>query len=200
MKKPTSNAAKGRVSEIQPRDLRRVDPTKFKPDPSTKEWYTLFKTKFPSIGPGAIFFLPIDTLSPTKTIGKGRTNITLIMANLVQTDAATPYAGFDMTATPSRKPVAQIHFEAAPYGITGTANYVISFAIEVVGKATFFLAGTSQLANGGLKTVTGKTSLSLVFNNVKPTDQIFANIEQRSGGSWNWYSARISPPPLVFTL
>ncbi|HTJ37946.1 MAG TPA: hypothetical protein VL738_32330, partial [Dactylosporangium sp.] len=69
-------------------------------DPST-----FVKTLSPSdvvtrIRPGDIhwgppFFFPIDTISPTHTVGKGRTNLTLIASDIMQTDTTgTPYASF----------------------------------------------------------------------------------------------------------
>jgi len=36
-----------------------------------------------------------ETLSATKTVGRGRTNLTIIVPTIVQIDAATPRATFD---------------------------------------------------------------------------------------------------------
>jgi hypothetical protein len=150
--------------------------------------------------PSHVWFRTIELLSPTKTIGLGRTNTTLIMPTIVQTDAATPYAGFDRSVTPSRNPVAQAHFEPSAYGNTTPATYVISFAVETSGPVTFnvqgmsFLPGVSGL---GSRVVNGTASISVVYSNLAASQPVYAYIEQTAGAHWNWYSTRISYPPLV---
>jgi hypothetical protein len=150
--------------------------------------------------PSHVWFRTIDTLSPNKTVGLGRTNTTLIMPTIVQTDAATPYAGFDREVTPSRNPAAQVHFEPSAYGNTAPATFVISFAVETSGPVTFnvqglsFLPGVSGL---GSVVVNGAKSISVVYSNLASNQPVYALIEQTAGANWNWYSTRISYPPLV---
>ena len=95
MKKTSSKAASNNVRELEPFDKRSIDLAKIKSDLSVKDFKELF-------GPvGSIFtfpFLPIETLSCTKTIGRGRTNLTIIVPTIVQTDATTPRASFDRRA------------------------------------------------------------------------------------------------------
>ncbi|QNE46638.1 hypothetical protein F1C58_06765 [Glaciihabitans sp. INWT7] len=150
--------------------------------------------------PWHLWFRTIDTLSPTKTIGLGRTNTTLIMPTIVQTDAATPYAGFERALTPSRNPTAQVHFEPGAYGATSPATYVISFAVETSGPVTFTVQGLSFLpgvSGLGTRVVNGTQSISIVYSNLPATQPVYAYIEQTAGGRWNWYSTRISYPPIV---
>ncbi|CAN5426109.1 hypothetical protein BH10ACT4_BH10ACT4_03350 [soil metagenome] len=150
--------------------------------------------------PSHVWFRTIEVLSPTKTIGLGRTNTTLIMPTIVQTDAATPYAGFDRSVTPSRNPVAQAHFEPGAYGNTTPATYVISFAVETSGPVTFTVQGMSFLpgvSGLGSRVVNGTASISVVYSNLAASQPVYAYIEQTAGGHWNWYSTRISYPPLV---
>ncbi|MFM9921116.1 hypothetical protein [Lacisediminihabitans sp. H27-G8] len=153
--------------------------------------------------PSHVWFRTIETLSPTKTIGLGRTNTTLIMPTIVQTDAATPYAGFDRTVTSSRNPTAQVHFEPGAYGATTPATYVISFAVETSGPVTFTVQGLSFLpgvSGLGSRVVNGTQSISVVYSNLPANQPVYAYIEQTAGGHWNWYSTRISYPPIVLQL
>jgi hypothetical protein len=195
------DAASRKVHEVEPYNKRKIDITTFTPDISPKDWVKVFKPFVPKVATNSIFYYPIETLSPTKTIGKGRTNLTIIMSTIVQIDAATPYAGFDMRATPSRKPIIQMHFEPKAYGITAGSTYVMTFAIEVVGQATFNVDGSfGFISNAGSRTLSGQTTVSLIFKNVQPADQIYGYVEQKTGGSWNWFSTRVTPPPLVISL
>jgi len=188
---------KGR--EAEPFGKRKVDLTKFKPDIPFSEWKEIFKPER-IVDTSAIFSFPIETLTPTKTIGLGRTNLTMIMATIVQTDAATAFANFDRRATPSRDPVIQMHFRPSAYGITSTSTYIMSFAIETTGPVTFQAGGNfNLLSNPGAKTVNGKTSVSLVFRNVPPATDLFGFLEQKGGGAWTWFSTRVTFPPLLIT-
>ena len=146
------------------------------------------------------FFVPIETLGPTKTVGKGRTNLTIIRPTILQADATTPYVGFDRRESPSRNPAMQMHFEPGAYGITSAATYVMVFAIECFGQSTFNLnGGPVAPSNAGTKVVNGKASVSLVFQNVQPSQPVFGYIEQTAGEAWNCYSVRARYPSLVFT-
>jgi hypothetical protein len=201
VKKPILDAASRKIREIERYNKRKIDFMTFKPDISAKDWVKTFEPFVPNVSINHILYYPIETLSPTKTIGKGRTNLTIIMSTIVQIDAATPYASFDMQATPSRKPIIQMHFEPKAYGITAASAYVMTFAIEVVGQSAFNVDGSfGFISNAGLRTLSGQTTVSLIFKNVQPTDQIYGYVEQKTGGSWNWFSTRITPPPLVIRL
>ena len=199
MKKVSSKAASNKVRELEPFDKRSINLAKFKPDLSAKD----FKELFGPIGDIVIFpFLPIETLSCTKTIGRGRTNLTIIVPTIVQVDAATPRASFDRRATPSRNPIIQMHFEPSAYGITSVATYIMEFTIETFGQSTFNLsgfAGPGTLANNGTKVLNGQVRVSLVMQNVPPSQQTFGFLEQTAGGAWNWFSTQVRFPPIVLT-
>jgi hypothetical protein len=201
MAKTRTNRARTAAREPEPYDKRTVDLTKFKPDVSLKEWVEMFKPGvFP---PWPLFFQPIETLSCTRTVGHGRTNVTLIMPTIVQVDAATPYAGFNRQTTPSRNPIAQAHFEPAAYGITAPATYFMAFTIESSGQSTFNLAGYAgggTLDGAGSKVVSGQQIVTLIFRNVPPGAQVYGYVEQTSGGQWSWFQTRVSFPPLVIGL
>src|SRR4029077_19918619 len=95
----------------------------------------------------------------TKTVERGRTNLTIIVPTIVQTDATTPNAGFDRGATPSRNPAIQMHFEPSAYGMTSVATYIMEFSIQVFGQSTFNLsgfAGSGTVLNGGTVVLTGR--------------------------------------------
>jgi hypothetical protein len=186
--------------ESAPFDANTVDFGSFEPDISPHDWAEKYRSG--ALSP-FFYFRPIDLLSPVKTVGRGRTNLTLIMATIVQTDAATPYAGFDMRATPSRRPAVSMHVEPSAYGIAATGTYVMSFAIETSGPVTFSLSGYAAggtLSGAGAKTVNGQQTVSLVFNNVPASAQFYGTLEQTGGGVWSWYRTSINYPPLVLQL
>lgn len=198
MKKASSKAASNKVRELEPFDKRSIDLTKFKPDLSAKDLKKL-------LGPGGgvvIFpFLPIETLSATKTIGRGRTNLTIIVPTIVQIDAATPSATFNKQSQ-SRNPVIQMHFEPSAYGITAVGTYIMEFTIQVFGQSTFNLsgfAGSGAVLNGGTKVLNGQTRVSLVFQNVPASQQTFGFLEQTAGAAWNWFSTQVRFPDIVIS-
>jgi hypothetical protein len=196
----SKRAAKKKDSEFEVYD-KKVDPTKFKPDIVVKDFVEAFRPG--GIRPFPTFFFPIETLSPIKTIGLGRTNLTIIMSTIVQTDPAPgllPFANFDRTRTPARNPVIQMHFKPSAYGITGNSTYFMMFALDVTGTSTFQAGGNAGLlSNPGAKSVSGQTNVSLIFKNVPPTQDLFGFLEQTAGGPWTWLSTRVTFPPLVIT-
>lgn len=201
--KKTSSSARNKVREAEPFDKRRVNLGSFKSDIKPRDWERLGSQQFGPVVFPPLFFNTIDTLSPTKTVGKGRTNTTIIAPTIVQTDAATPMATFDRTVIKFRNPIIQIHFEPGAYGITSVSDYVITFFIQVFGQGTFNLQGfasTGTVVNAGAKTLRNQTSVSLIFQNLQPTQQTFAFLEQTAGPFWNWFSTRISFPPIIIQL
>ena len=197
MKRATSKASK-KIRELALFDKRRIDPTKFKRDLSPQD---LKKLVAPA-GTVVIFpFLAIETLSVTKTIGRGRTNLTIIVPTIVQVDATTPRASFNKQSQ-SRNPVIQMHFEPSAYGITGVGTYIMEFTIEVFGQSTFNLsgfAGSGTVLNTGPKVLNGQTKVSLILKNVPASQQTFGFLEQTAGGAWNWFSTQVRFPDLVIT-
>jgi hypothetical protein len=199
MEKRSFKARRNKISEVEPFDRRSVDLGKFKPDLSAKD----FKELLGPVGDIVAFpFLPIETLSCTKTVGRGRTNLTIIMPTIVQLDATIPRATFDRRATPSRNPVIQMHFEPIAYGITSVATYIMEFAIEAFGQSTFKLdgsAGPGMVVNNGTKVLNGQARVSLILKNVPPSQQTFGFLEQTAGVAWNWFSTQVRFPPIVIT-
>ena len=199
MAKKSPTAARRTTPQLENFDKRSVNFGKFKPDLLDKD----FKSHLTPIGGLIIFpWVPIETLSCTKTVGLGRTNLTIIRSTIVQIDTAVPRASFDRTATPSRNPVIQMHFEPSAYGITSVATYIMQFTIETFGQATFTLegfAGSGTLANNGTKILNGQVKVSLIMKNVPPTQQTFGFLEQTAGGAWNWFSTQVRFPPIVLS-
>ena len=182
-------------SEFDERVIAFAD---FEPDIRPEAWAEKYRIGELALGP--IFWPSIDLLSPTRTVGAGRTNLTLIRPTIVQTDAATPYAGFDRRESPSRNPAVSIHFEPAAYGITGTGSYVFSFAVEAGAPITVTASGyaaSGTVVGGGARSVNGKQTVSITLNDLPPYGG-WAAVEQTAGASWAWYSTRIAHPPLVF--
>ena len=196
MKKVSSKTPSNKVRELEPFDKRSIDLTKFKPDLSARD---LKKLLGPAGGIVVFPFLPIETLSATKTIGRGRTNLTIIVPTIVQIDAATPSATFNKQSQ-TRNPVIQMHFEPSAYGITSVGTYIMEFTIQVFGQSTFNLsgfAGSGTVLNAGTKVLNGQARVSLVFQNVPASQQTFGFLEQTAGGAWNWFSTQVRFPDIV---
>ena len=187
-----------------PQETRKIDLSKFKPDIQLKDYAEIFKPGRTPLVP--IFFQPIETLSPIKTIGKGRTNLTMIEPFIVQTDVAPtslPFVQFDRRLSPHRNPTIQMHFQASGYGITTPGTYIMTFAVEAAGSCTFNVsvnAGLAGVTGTGSKTLSGQNVISLVFKNLPPSFELFAFVEQTAGGSWNWFSTKVTYPPLLISL
>jgi hypothetical protein len=200
MTKKRTPARPAKPTEPEPFSKRKVNPDRFPSDLPLKYWKDLFLpvSALRNVG---LFIFPIETLSPAKTVGRGRTNLTLIRPTIVQLDAATPYAGFDRRESPNRNPAVSVHFEPKAYGITAVSTYVMVFSIEVFGQAATFnlsgFAGGGTVANSGSRTVSGQTKVSLVLRNVPPSAQVWGAITQTAGGQWNWYSVQARYPALV---
>jgi hypothetical protein len=195
MAKPSLKAG-GKVKEPVPFDDRKIDFSKFKPDLRAKDVIKLVG----GLGKVVFLSLPIETLSPTKTIGKGRTNLTIIVPTIVQIDRPTPTASFDRRVTPSRNPIIQMHFEPIAYGITSPATYIMEFVIQAFGQSTFNLqgfAGASPVLNTGTKVLNGLVGVSLIMQNVAPAQQTFGFLEQTGGVAWDWLSVQVRFPDIV---
>ncbi len=193
MKKTARGARKSAMSKFVPFNRKVVDVTRFKPDLSPKRLAALFG--FPK---GLeLSFLTIDTLGVTKTVGKGRTNLTFIRPVIVQADAATPFANFDRQVSPSGNPAISMHFEPKSYGITAVTSFLMVFAIQCFGSTTFNVggfAGTGTLQGAGTKTLNGTVAVSLGFNNVPASQQTHGFLEQTAGAPWNFFSVRARFP------
>ena len=193
MKKSAKTSSK-KARELEPYDPRRVNLAKFKPDLSDAQ---ILKLTAPGAGGIIVPFQPIETLSPTKTLGRGETNLTIIAPTIVQVDALVPYAKFDVHAQ-SRHPTIQMHFEPAAYGIFSPATYIMEFRIETFGQSTFDLEGSfpGTLLNTGTKTLNGPSKVSLIFQNMGP-GVMYGYLEQTAGAPWSWYSTQVRFPPIV---
>ena len=199
MAKVSSKGSSNKARQLEPFDKRSINLAKFKSDLTAKD----FKALFPPVGGIITFpFFPIETLTCTKTIGLGRTNLTIIVPTIVQIDQATPRASFDRRATPSRNPIIQMHFEPSAYGITSVATYIMEFTIQAFGQSTFNLtgfAGPGTILNGGTKVLNGQVKVSLVMQNVPPSQQTFGFLEQTAGVAWEWFSTQVRFPPIVIS-
>ena len=180
-------------------EKNRVNFDEFEADVSPAKLLDILALPGVGIGlPGTTFF-NIDVLSPARTVGKGRTNLTFIKPDIVQVDATTPYASFNRQNSPQRNPFIQMHFEPSAYGITSISNYVMVFSVESLAPVNFNLAGYagSGIVGGGTRTLNGKQTLSITFKNVPPTQQLYGYLEQTSGSNWTYYSTVIRFPFLI---
>ncbi len=175
-----------------------VDLSAFEADLTAADW--IAKHRAGDLGLGPVFWAPIEVLSPTVTVGRGRTNLTLIRPTIVQTDTTTPYAGFDLRESPNRNPAVSVHFNPAAYGATGNATYVFTFAVDAPTRAAFTpsgYAGSGTVDAPASIRFSGRRVITIILRNVPPAQDTVASIEQTSGESWSWFSTRIGHPPLV---
>ncbi|MBL9173424.1 MAG: hypothetical protein JNL10_07825 [Verrucomicrobiales bacterium] len=187
------------VKELEPAGTKYVSPERFRADLKPGSILDL-------LGGGLeeFSFGPIETLSPGKTLGKGRTNLTLIESTIVQVDTtppAPPFANFDKTKS-ERKPAIQMHFDPAAYGFTSPQTFIMEFTLSVVGTASFNLvAGPAgvNITGVGARNLSGNVRVSIVFHRLSPGQQVFGFIEQTSGGVWTWFQTQIKLPPLVLS-
>ena len=196
MKKSSSGQSSTKVKELEPFDKRSVDVARFKQDLTQGDLKQLLA---PNLAVVVFPFLPIETLSCTRTLGRGRTNLTVIAPTIVQIDSATPSASFDVRSQ-TRHPAIQMHFEPSAYGITSVATYIMEFSIQVFSQSTFNLAGfagSGAVLNGGTKVLNGPAKVSLVLQNVPPAQQTFGFLEETAGGAWAWFSVQVRFPPIV---
>lgn len=206
MKKNKSKTTKKNVLKLEPSDKRKVNFSKFKPELSVNDIGELLGVSAStSLAPG--FNLPIETLSVTKTVGLGRTNLTIIRPTTVQADSNVPRVFYDRTQTGARNPAISIHFDPIAYGINTRLNFVMEFLIDNKAKSTFDRnglaagpGGTQLIVNPGPIVVeTGFVTVQLVYKNVGVGNQSFGVIEQVAGGPWEWYATNVRFPPLVAT-
>ena len=147
------------------------------------------------------WFRPIDTISPTHTVGKGRTNLTLIAPDIMQTDTTgTPYASFTNRSTLSGGPGVAVHFSPGDHGATAAGDYVVTFVIAANGSVNLNVAayaGAGSTTGTGARTVNGNVGVVVGLKNVAPTQVTWASIQQTGGSTWQWYRTAIEYPPLI---
>lgn len=179
--------------------VETTEVAEFESDLTAEDWVA--KRRAGELGSGPIFWAPIQVLSPTTTVGRGRTNLTLIRPTIVQTDTSEPFAGFDLRTTPNRNPAVSVHFNPGAYGATGVGTYVFTFAVDAPTRAAFTpsgFAGSGTVDAPGSIRFSGRRVITVVLRDVPPAQDTFAAIEQTSGETWSWFTTRISHPPLVF--
>jgi len=197
-KKSTSSSRPAKIRELEPAGDKKIPSVRFKTDLTIEDFRRLSRD-FTSI-----LFRPIETLTPGRTVGKGRTNLTIIESTIVQVDTtppAPPFANFDKRLS-QRNPAIQMHFDPGAYGFTAPATFIMEFTVSVAGSGTFLLAGGPtglNITNGGVKTLNGAVRVSLVFHDLPPDQKVFGFLEQRSGGLWTWLQTQVKLPPLVLT-
>jgi len=150
------------------------------------------------------WFRPIDTISPTHTVGKGRTNLTLIASDIMQTDTTgTPYASFTNRPTPSGGAGVSVHFSPGDYGATAVGDYLMTFVITANGPVNLTVgayAGSGTTSGTGARTVNGNVAVVVGLAHVPPTQVTYAYIQQTGGSTWQWYRTAIEYPPLIIQL
>ncbi|GAA4055514.1 hypothetical protein [Agromyces indicus] len=170
----------------------------FESDLTAEDWIAKYRAG--DLVRGPLHWSTLEVISPTRTIGRGRTNLTLIRPTILQTDAAEPFAGFDLRESPNRNPAVSVHFRPSAYGATGVATYVFTFAVDAPTRAHFTpggYAGSGTVDAAGSIRFSGRRAITVILRDVPPGLDASASIEQTDGASWSWFSTRISLPPIV---
>ena len=79
----------------------------------------------------------------------------------------------------------------------------MEFTVQVFGQSTFNLdgfAGSGQVVNKGTKVLNGQTIVTLILQNVPPTQETFGFLEETSGVVWQWFRTKVRFPPIVISL
>ena len=200
MAKTATRTKKGPAQKLDAPQNLKIDLTRFKPDLTPNDLKNaLSPVRFADV---SIFTFPtIDTISPRKTIGLGRTNLTVVRPVILQTDASPAFVTFDgALGIPQQRPTVSVHFEPSFYGLTGNVTFVMGFSIEAFGTVNLDLgafAGSGTATGLGPRTVNGRQIVSIVFNNVPAPQQVFGHVAQTGGGRWNWFQTRISYLPII---
>lgn len=173
-------------------DTRKVDFSAFAND------ITPSASSHPGVG-GAALNSPIETLSITHLVGRGRTNTTIVRPTIVQTDAASPYATLDMTKVLDGQPGVGVHFEPDAYGIAETRDYVVSFYLDCSTECLFDVTqyGAYNPSGIGNRPITGRQVLTVALDVVPSAAQCTVSVTQIAGTAWNWYQTVIGPPPIT---
>jgi hypothetical protein len=200
MAKAASRTRKEPAAKLDAPEKLKVDLTRFKSDLTPNDLKrALTPVKFGDLN---IFVFPtIDIISPTKTTGLGRTNLTVVRPVILQTDASPAFVTFDgALGSAQQRPTVSVHFEPSKYGLTGNVTFIMGFSIEAFGTVNLDLgafAGSGTVSGTGPRTANGKQVVSLVFNNVPATQQVFGHVAQTGGARWNWFQTRISYLPVI---
>lgn len=190
------------ASGLDRHELLKIDPIRFKPDLSPADLKNAL-TPIKIANLSVIHFPVIETISPTKTVGLGRTNLTLVRPEILQTDATPAFAKFDPAhGTPQQRPTVSVHFEPKMYGLTGNVTFIMSFSIETFGAANVNVgafAGSGTSTGVGARTINGQVFVSITFHNVPATQQVFGHVSAMGGAAWRWFQTRISYLPIIVT-
>jgi len=93
-----------------------------------------------------------------------------------------------------------VHFEPGKYGLTGNVTFIMSFSIEAFGTVNLELgafAGAGTATGIGPRTANGQQIVSIGFNNVPATQQVFGFVAQTGGARWNWFQTRMAYLPVI---
>ena len=200
MAKTSSRTTKRPAEKLDAPEKLKIDLTRFKPDLTANDLKNaLTPVRFSDFN---IFIFPtIDTISPTKTIGLGRTNLTLVRPVILQTDASPAFVSFEAAlGTPQQRPTVSVHFEPSAYGLTGNVTFVMGFSLEAFGTVNLDLgafAGSGTVTGLGPRSINGRQIVSLVFNNVPATQQVFGHVAQTGGATVRWFQTRLSYLPVI---
>jgi hypothetical protein len=199
MAKTTSRSKRVSAPRLRPPEKLKIDLTRFKPDLTPDDLQNAL-TPVRLANLTVLTFPTIDIISPTKTVGLGRTNLTLVRPVILQTDATPAFASFDRAAaTAQQPPTVSVHFEPSKYGLTGNVTFIMSFSLEAFGAVTVDVGAVGGVAATGVgpRTINGKQVVSIVFNNVPATQQVFGHVAQTGGATWRWFQTRISYLPVL---
>jgi len=167
----------------------KIDFTKFKPQFTAAQLSKIITT------PAGIFTLPLETLTPARTVGRGKNTLINLKSenkNAVDFEVGAnpyPYARFDGAGWVS------MHFDPSEYGITSVHDYIMEFNIQCAqGNATTSftfsaISGITTKWNAFNPDSAGGTG-QLVMNSV-PSQPVWGTLTYSAGPAWIWYSTSI---------
>jgi hypothetical protein len=199
MKKPSAKA-RGKVERPKPFEKsKKVDFSKFKAVPSASDI-----AKLAWAGAGAKLWPvspPIQVLSPAKTVGLGRTYLELQIHGFADFRGFGffPYVHWEADGQSGGSAVV-VYFEPGAYGITSVANYVTTFNIHLVTKATFSLWGTGMNVADTIALQPGYWTLQVLLRNISPANSFYTRTylaQETPRARWTWYSSVIKFPDII---
>jgi hypothetical protein len=173
----------------------KIDFTKIKPQYTADQLWKIVATPATPVGK---FILPLETLTPARTVGRGKnTFVNLKSDPKTQLDfevgaSPYPYARFEAGGWVS------MHFDPSEYGITSVQSYIMEFNIQCGqgGQTTSFtfaaMPGITTKWDPYTVDSVGGTG-QLIMNNV-PSGPVWGQLLYSSGAPWVWYSTGMQRP------
>jgi hypothetical protein len=161
----------------------KIDFTKFKPQFTADKIARLVAT------PGGIFAFPIESLSPARTVGRGKqTYITVQSTSSLDFEAGVGPFPYARVGGPG---LVSMHFCPADYGITSAGDYIMEFNVQSgdSGKTTSFKFSASPgvTTHWDPYTVDSDGGWGQLIMKSVPSQGVYGTLTYDGGDAWNWF-------------